>query len=388
LDSGYSPLEWAAIACDTLTGYSTPENLRAESVRTDEKGRKFLVQDKVFQGARWRYNHGLFMVALQRTYKATGKEDYINYSKRWADDRIDENGNSDDIVPNMLDSIQPGLALFPLYEKYGEPRYKIMLDRLYDALIYMPKTKDGGYWHTFKTKNQIWLDGLYMAEPFMMEYCLLNGKPDWVPKAAEQARIMTKHTRDGKTGLLYHGWDESGNAEWADSGTGCSSEFWGRAIGWYCFALADILEKCPRDLPEYSEMKGYFTDAVTAVLRYQSESGLWYQIIDKGYKKDNWYEVSATCLFLYSILKGVDLGLLEKSSLEAARNAYKGIFRFVENGDEGFILSRVCGGTNVGDYAHYIARGKICNDYHGVGAFILACLEYERVMKKLDLPGK
>ncbi len=377
-----SPIEWARLACDKLMDSYSADELRAERTRVDEKGRRWLVPELEFEGARWRYNHGLFMVALQRTYSETNDKRYLEYTKRWADGRIDKDGKID-FLPVHLDAIQPGLALFMLYKVYGDKRYKIALDEIYNATKHLKKTEDGGYWHhNLKHPHQMWLDGLYMLEPFIMEYYELEGMEGAFERIAEQTRIMTRHTRDEKTGLLYHGWDEKREQDWADPGTGKSPEFWGRALGWYTVTLVDILEKCPKDIPEYDEMMQMFLDVMKAVMGYQDESGMWYQVTDKGDRADNWLETSCSCLFMYSIAKAVRLGFLEEKYSENALKCWEGLFKFIENGDEGFIMYDVCQGTNVGDYEHYIKRGRICNDFHGVGIFVMACIEIEKLDEK------
>ena len=382
----YTPVEWAKKACDKLIETFSADELSAEMWIQDYKGRKWLIPggypkmpELDFYGARWRYNHGLFMVALQELYKETGIEKYLEYTKQWADGRIDENGKIC-VDVKFLDSIQPGLALFLLYEKFGDERYKKALDYLNDSFNIIGKTSEGGYWHNNTRPHQMWLDGLYMAQPFIMKYGAMTGDADRFKKVAKQIRLMTKYTKDEKTGLLYHGWDESKEAVWADKETGRSSVFWGRAIGWYCFTLVDILEQFPKDLPEYEEIKGYLVSILEAILRYQDqESGMWYQVVNEVDKSDNWLETSCSCLFMYTLAKSIRLGYIDKKYIENVRRCYRGLFNHIECADEGFILFDVCSGTNVGEnYEFYIKRSRICNDYHGIGIFVLACLEYQK----------
>ena len=70
--------------------------------------------------------------------------------------------------------------------------------------------------------------------------------------------------RDVKTGLLYHGWDEQKQERWADPRTGRSSQFWGRATGWYAMAVVDVLEWLPQGHPQ--------RQAVLAVLQRRPTS--------------------------------------------------------------------------------------------------------------------
>jgi unsaturated rhamnogalacturonyl hydrolase len=383
----FPAVEWAEKACGKMIESFPADALRAEYCIKDERGRTWLApgpgpcKHLDFFGSRWRYNHGLFMVALQGLYEATGAEAYIEYTKQWADGRIDENGN---ICVNVefLDSIQPGLALFMLYEKYGDKRYKTAIESLKASMKGLARTGEGVYSHNNERPHQIWLDGFYMAGAFTMAYGeKFGGGNSFFEEIAKHARVMTRHTRDEKTGLLCHAWDESKTAEWADKETGKSSQFWGRAVGWYVFTLADVLEKCPQDIPEYDEMKKMLTDQLLAVINFQDEkTGLWYQLLDKGQDPENWLETSCSCLFMYSIAKAVRLGLLDEKYIENVKRCYRGLFTRIDYGDEGFILYDISQGTMVSSEPdYYYKREKVCNDYHGIGIFVLACLEYSKI---------
>lgn len=55
----------------------------------------------------------------------------------------------------------------------------------------------------------MWLDGLYMGEPFYVEYADFTNDSAAFSDIANQFIWIEQHTRDAKTGLLYHAWDES-----------------------------------------------------------------------------------------------------------------------------------------------------------------------------------
>jgi len=71
-----------------------------------------------------------------------------------------------------------------------------------------------------------------MAGPFYARYEVEFGQgEEHLDDIVDWYRLLEKRTRDTQTGLLYHGWDESGVQLWADSDTGRSSHFWSRAMG-------------------------------------------------------------------------------------------------------------------------------------------------------------
>ena len=188
---------------------------------------------------------------------------------------------------------------------------------------------------------------------------------------------MKEHMQDSKTKLLYHAWDSSKEIEWADKETGLSPEFWGRALGWYVVAILDILEFLPENHPKRQDIIDIELEVLEALSNYQDkESGMWYQVVDKGDKEDNWIESSCTCLFSYAMAKAVRMGLADKKYLDIAMKGFEGVINTsVElDGDE-LLIGRVCVGTGVKDYIGYIERPTSINDLHGTGAFLLMCAE-------------
>jgi unsaturated rhamnogalacturonyl hydrolase len=181
---------------------------------------------------------------------------------------------------------------------------------------------------------------------------------------------------DPKTGLLHHAWDDSKLMPWCDKTTGLSPEFWGRAIGWYAVAVMDILDFIPQDYKRRDEFINAGIDIINALVRFQDEeSGLWYQVVDKGGEKGNWLETSCSCLYAYAAAKAVKNGFLHKSYAKYVHRAYEGVIKSLKIKDDDLIISNICIGTGVGDYRFYIERPTVENDLHGMGAFLLMCSE-------------
>ena len=234
----------------------------------------------------------------------------------------------------------------------------------------------------------MWLDGLYMAEPFYAEYAKMFHEPADFDDIANQFIWMEQHSRDSKTGLLYHAWDESKQMPWADKQTGCSSYFWGRAIGWYAWALVDVLDYLPQDHAKRKELIAIFQRLSKTLLQFREpQSKLWYQIVDQGNRTGNYLESSASCMFVYAFAKGANKGYLDKKYLTAARESFKGILDSMVTVDEKGIVSlhHACQGAGLGgnpyrygSYEYYIGEKQRTNDFKAIGPFILAALELKK----------
>jgi unsaturated rhamnogalacturonyl hydrolase len=254
-------------------------------------------------------------------------------------------------------------------------------------LQHQPRTASGGFWHKQRYPNQMWLDGLYMAEPFYAEYAATFHHPEAFVDITRQFVLIDEHVRDPKTGLLYHGWDESKQERWADKQTGLSSQFWARAMGWYMMALVDTLDSYPEQDPGRKQLIAQLEQDAAAVAKYQDgPSGLWFQVMDKGTEKGNYLESSASSMFVYALAKGVRRGYLPPSYLANAERGYKGILsHFIQTGpgDDVSLTQTVKGAGLGGDpyrdgtYAYYIGEKIGTNDSKGVGAFLMASVEME-----------
>jgi len=355
LKDTWTPIDWAEKACEALMAKFEPEQLPPD---------------------RFHYHQGVFLAGMEQTWKQTGKSKYLDYIKAWVDSQVLADGSIKKHDPGQLDDIQPGVLLFNLYEQTGDERYHKALHYLVPLIKNWKTNPSGGFWHKEHYPNQMWLDSLYMGGPIAVQYGKTFGDPDYFDLIAHQAILMEKHTKDPRTGLLYHGWDESKQAKWADPVTGCAPEFWGRAIGWFPVALLEIFEHLPEDHKDKPKLVSILQDLLIALVKFQDESGLWYQVVDKGDRPDNWLEVSCSALYVQAIAKAVRKGYLDPKYMEYAWKGYRGVIdtlRFDDNGH--LVISKICIGTGIGDYAHYIARPTSENDLHGAGAFILMCAE-------------
>lgn len=340
---------------------------------------------------RWSYVPGLVLLGTEQFFHLTDDDAYAEYIQQYADRYVHTDGRIDtySITEFNIDSINAGRMLFFLYDQTGDERYRAAMDQLRLQLDHHPRTKSGGFWHKRKYPWQIWLDGLYMAHPFYAEYEKRYGsEPAVFNDIVSQFTTLERITRDPKTGLLYHGWDESRLQAWADPKTGLSQGFWSRAMGWYAMALVDTYPHLPADHPGRAELSNILQRLTTALERVQDqESGLWYQVPDQGAREGNWLEASGSSMFVYAIAKGVRLGMLPDDKLPIAKHGYQGIMdRLVYRDQQGQVHIRdVCrsaglGGTPYrdGSYSYYVSTDRVEDDGHGRGAFFLAASEAAR----------
>ncbi|WP_410769553.1 glycoside hydrolase family 105 protein [Fontibacillus sp. BL9] len=358
-----TPMKWAQKACDSLMDTYTAGGLPPAH--------------------RWHYHQGVFLCGMELFWEAVQEDRYMEYIQAYVDDLVDEYGNFY-FARDELDAMQAGLLLFRLHERSGQSKYRIAAEKLRNLLLTLNKTSEGGYWHKDKYPNQMWLDGLYMAGVFSLKYANVYGDEGLRETVLHQERLMRKNMKDENTGLLYHAWDESRRMPWSDPQTGCSPEFWSRSLGWYGLALSQFLDLLPAHSPGWDDLAKELHDFVYALIRYQDiESGLWYQVVDKGDRPENWLETSGSCLFVYTIAKAVKHGVVEEDALAAAQKGFNGLTSVIEWDETGrFVLPDICIGTSAGDYENYVTRPKVKNDLHGVGAFVMACVEMQTLMNR------
>ena len=346
---------------------------------------------KTGQPARWDYEQGLMLKALERVWERTADARYYNYILRDMNRYVGPDGSirTYRVDEYNLDNMPGGRVLLTLSQQTeaGRDKYRKAADTLRAQFARQPRTKENGFWHKQRYPYQMWLDGLYMAAPFYAEYGVLNKQPENLDDVARQFALIEKHLVDPKTGLLYHGYDESRQQKWADPKTGRSPNFWGRSIGWYAMALVDVLDYFPADHPKRAALVGYLQRLMPAVINYQDKaSGCWYQIVDQRNRKGNYPEASASCMFVYALAKGVRLGYLPETMRANAKRGYNGILKtFVETSQDGTIdLNGTVsvgglGGSPFrdGSYDYYLSEPIKKNDLKGVGPFIMASIEME-----------
>ena len=347
----------------------------------------YQIDDK--EKPKWDYVHGLVLTGIEELYKKNNNKTYYNYIESYADGLIDSKGaiKTYKFSDYNIDMINAGKILFNLYETTKNEKYLKAMQLLRKQLKEHPRTSEGGFWHKKKYTSQMWLDGLYMGAPFYARYTSEFEEGKNLDDVAKQFELIQKYAIDTKTGLLFHGWDESKKMEWANKKTGTSPNFWSRSLGWYAMALVDVLDYFPKEHPKQIELVQYLNDLAIALTKVQDTSGLWYQVLNMGDKEGNYLEASGTAMFAYAFAKGVNKGYLPAKFKTVAHKAYDGLTsKLIKVADDGEItITEACavaglGGNpyRSGSFEYYVNERKKDNDPKATGPFILAGLELDK----------
>jgi unsaturated rhamnogalacturonyl hydrolase len=344
---------------------------------------------------RWDYTGGVVLGAIERVALARKDERMLAYVKANMDRFVKPDGTIEgyERAEYNLDEIAQGTLLFGLMERTRDPRYRSAADLLREQLRTQPRTAEGGFWHKQIYPQQMWLDGLFMAQPFYARYANLTRDSAAYDDIARQFLLVARHTRDAKTGLLYHAWDAAGAQPWADSLTGLSPSFWARAMGWYLLGLVETLDHFPATHPDRAAIVAVLRDAAEAVARVQDPvTGLWWDVLDQPNREGNYLEASASSMFTYALAKGARLGYLDARHRTTAERAFDGLTTHLvrENADGTASLTNIVqvsglggnprrdGSPRDGSFAYYVSEPVVTDDYKGVGPFIMAALELGR----------
>ncbi len=348
-------------------------------------------------GGKWDYTAGLFTLSLLKLNEHVTTLERIEFVTNAIGTFIPINGKIETYNPDefQLDAINPGKTVIALYQLTKEERYAKAAALLEKQFATQPRTADGGFWHKERYTNQMWLDGLYMGAPFYAEYTkVFNGPASNYDDVARQFALVKEHLYDSKSGLYYHGWDAKKIQAWANPVTGTSSNFWGRAVGWYAMALVDTLDFLPANHPARKQLIGQVEDVAKGIVKWQdAETGVWWQVMNKGNAKGNYREATGSAMFVYALAKAVNDGELSKSYVPAILKGYQGVLNeFVRTNDSGAVsLVQCCqvaglgfkstrGGPRDGSFDYYVSEPIVENDMKGIGPFILAGIEVQKLV--------
>lgn len=340
---------------------------------------------------RWNYTNGLVCSAIERVWKETGDTRYYDYIKAYADLMIRPDGSIKAYDPQEynIDKVNSGKFLFSLYDKTGDQKYRKAIDRLRDQMRTHPRTSEGGFWHKQIYPHQMWLDGLYMGSPFLAQYAKEFDEKKLFDDVALQVKLIDKYTYDAKLNLFFHAWDESREQKWANKTNGKSPHVWGRAMGWFAMSLVDVLDYFPLQHPDRAYIEDVVRRMASSLKQSQDpKSGVWYQVMDQPERSGNYLEASASCMFTYFFLKGLNKGYLSNDYDDAALRAYDGVLKnFIRVDDKTGMVSitEVCSVAGLGgnpyrdgSFEYYIGEPKRDNDPKAVGPFIMMTIEFDK----------
>ena len=347
--------------------------------------------------AKWDYTRGFLAQSLLRLGQRVNDPAMQAFGARIVESFVTPEGDiaTYKLQEYNIDNLPPGRALLLRYEQTKDPTIGKAIQLLRHQLDAHPRTSEGGFWHKQRYPYQMWLDGLFMGATFYAHYGQVFHEPAAIDDVVKQILLMDQHAYDPKTGLHYHAWDEKRVQSWANKETGTSPNFWGRAEGWYVMALVDCLDYIPPTQPHVEEVNEVLRRVADGIVRWQDpKSGLWWQVLDQGDRKGNYLESTASCMFVYSLAKGINRGYLSREKyLPAVLKGYEGIIRdFIRQNADGRIdLTQCCevaglgfltakGLPRDGSFEYYISEPIIDNDLKGIPSFILAGLELDQLL--------
>jgi rhamnogalacturonyl hydrolase YesR len=346
--------------------------------------------------AHWSYVTGYTLNGIEMVARSTGDPKYWDFIKRVMDQFIDEKGNLKGVRLESLDNTMPGNIVVGLYERTHDERYRTAASQIRAAFDKFPRNSDGGFWHSQTLTGEMWVDGVFMGQMPLIRYGHSIGDAEYCfNEAARQVVAFARHGAKGASGLYYHAWAEKPElpvvigshrpaqpTHWADPKTGLSSEVWSEGLGWYALILAETLAVMPKDHPRRGEVLDIYARLAAGLKRTQDpKSGRWFQVVDKGDRPDNWTDNSGSAMFTYSIERGIELGLLNRTEYgPVVSKGYQGIVANAKVNEQGLVdIYSACEGLCVqASYADYINYPKAVNGNEAVAGFLWATAIVEK----------
>ncbi len=337
---------------------------------------------------KWQYDVAFLGQAIDKLGDVDPR--YSKYMEDYVDYFVQDDGSVLDYSMDEynLDRISPAKNIITVYKRTGDSIYRKALDQFLVQMRSHPRTRSGGFWHKKIYPWQMWLDGIYMASPFLAQYAKEFNDPEWFDVVAYQIKLIYSKTLDSSTGLLVHAWDESRQQKWCDPATGKSLYPWSRAMGWYTMAITDVLDYLPESHPERDSLISILQNTCEALLKVRdSKTGLWFQVLNQGNREGNYIEGSGSAMYTYVFAKGAHKGYLDRKYLDIAGDTFDDLVKELITVDENGLVTmhNICGGCGLGgnpyrdgSYEYYIHEKRVDNDPKGVAPFILAAIELGR----------
>lgn len=352
------------------------------------------------------YSNDLFAISLLRLAKRINDPAMRDYGEDIVGSFVAEDGSIKRVPERgfRLDAMPGGIVLIDIYERTREERYRKAAEAMRQRLAALPRTSEGTFaW----APDQIWLDGLWMTEPFFARYAQAFDQPADYDDILRQYKATVAHNRDPQTGLYRHGWDETKTLFWADRETGRSASVWARAMGWFAMSLVDTLDSVPPSHPLHRFLVQTLQELAPVLVRYQDpQSGLWWQVVDQGGRPGNYTEASASAIYTYTLAKGVNRGYLPGDNAAPALRGFAGLVRdkIVRDDDGRWSLTSIVRSAGLGpppkewppgiptpsrrdtiqggrdgSFEYYVEQPITTNNLHGLGPLVLAGVEVDRL---------
>ena len=317
---------------------------------------------------------GYVMFAMEKIWKANGDPLYYNYIKRYVDQQVDDQGNIPDFKDNALDNFLPGYAILFMFEQTHLEKYKIAAAKIRAGFDKYPRNSNGLFWHGVWATNQTWVDGLFMGQIFLARYGKTIGDSEYAFNEVVKQITTVAEVCQKENGLLWHGWDESKKASWANKTTGLAPEVWSEGLGWYAVLLADIFDYLPKDHPGYPQILSILQKLCKGIKENQdTKTGMWCQVVDKPNEAGNWNETSGTGMYIYLLKRSIENGFLPAEEYtQVITKAYAGMVKKAKTNDQGFIDLYDCSSIGIQNSTKdYFNSPKEVSPFGAFGSFII-----------------
>jgi unsaturated rhamnogalacturonyl hydrolase len=232
----------------------------------------------------WDWPAGVAFYGISRAWEVTGRKEYIDYLCNWTDNYI-ENG-----IPRFtVNAVSLGSTMITLHEATGEEKYLSIAKEMAEFLTHDAiRFGDGVLQHTvsqnYSFPEQAWADTLFMAAFFQVRMGVKLDNKEYLKDGLKQYYWHEEYLQDNTTNLYYHGWDNINK-------NNMSSICWGRANAWAALTMAEALKLISAFNPSFMTIQDSLRDQTAALVRLQSENGLWRTILNDN---TSYEEISAT----------------------------------------------------------------------------------------------
>ncbi len=343
------------------------------------------------KAAGWNYIDGCMMTSLYTIYLQTGNKKYLDFIDKFVDYYVFDDGSirGYELETYNVDNINEGRVLFDLYRETGKPKYRKAIELLYSQLKTQPRTAAGNFWHKKIYPEQVWLDGLYMAQVFYTRYeTEFNGGKNYAD-IVKQFENVFENMYDKQKKLYYHGWDYSKTAFWSDKKTGLSKSFWLRSVGWYTVGLVDAIGYFEDEEYKARLVKIFKATAEGLENYVDPDKKMLWQVVDQGGREGNYLETSGSAMIAYALMKGARLGLIDKRFAKLGEEIFDGICKeYLTETDGKLNLGGICLMAGLGPetnrkrdgtFEYYISEPIVENDAKGTGPFVMAYTEIKQL---------
>ena len=324
----------------------------------------------------WTYSQGFMLFGFIHLYESTGESKYRDYVLKYADFHVSPDGELYRFTGGSMDDMLPGAVIVWAHNQTGEERYKKASYSILCKFAEYPRIANGGFMHARGLVGQMWVDGVFMGGMFLNYYEKMIGCNGVCYEELEKQLEAIFGCCHKKGGLLYHGYSESEDTPWANRLTGKSTDVWSEGLGWYALILAETA----RMMPETYPYRKTVCERLEMLLNTLSEladkqSGLFYQVVDKGENPDNWTDTSGSAMFLYAFAAAVKLGIGDAAKYQQVIDkCYHGVLsKCIVNADGLVDVYDACDGLGVqNNYDAYITFPKTVNAKEAVAAVLWA----------------